>query len=321
MTESYGTSSYRSASSSGADRDLTPDFARTTLLNRDRHRSAFSIGRSSPTSSRRAARGTLLEDPPSTSISVVDVATVAAVTGGVVAVQKKNRRAHLEANGGGSELSNPAISTMQLSLFLSRDGSSHSLLDDLQSLAANADASTPAGLRSIVREATLAVLRAEDDWLSVGGGVQQFAGSGGGRAAATFDTAVQRERAKWTKDTVSNVQRKEKVALTGTAAKKRSSSSSSAALAGPLPTYAVVTLLIGWGSAPASSRQWSASSKDMKVKDRASTRAYLEWLSSAASQGDVRSLELLWTPADPSDNLTQEELETKWPGLRTIGWD
>jgi uncharacterized membrane protein len=111
----------------------------------------------------------------------------AAVTGGVVAVQKKNRRAHLEASGSASSLNNPAVSSLQLSFFCSRgEEGVRTILDELRALASHADASTPAGLRAIVRESAVAALRAEDDWLGVSGGVQQFAGNGGGKAASTF---------------------------------------------------------------------------------------------------------------------------------------
>jgi hypothetical protein len=187
ITESIRSERYHGSSSSSSSADFNRDFTRNTLLNKQHSggSSAFSIGRTS--TRRRAAGGTLTEDPPATSITLLDVATVAAVTGGVVAVQKKNRRAHLEASGGASSLNNPAVSSLQLSFFCSRgEEDSRTILDELRSLASHADASTPAGLRAIVRESAVAALRAEDDWLGVSGGVQQFAGNGGGKAASTF---------------------------------------------------------------------------------------------------------------------------------------
>jgi hypothetical protein len=57
---------------------------------------------------------------------------------------------------------------------------------------------------------------------------------------------VTRERAKWTRDSVSNLPKKSKVAITGTAgSSKTSKQAASAALAAARPTYAVMTLLIG----------------------------------------------------------------------------
>jgi hypothetical protein len=53
---------------------------------------------------------------------------------------------------------------------------------------------------------------------------------------------VTRERAKWTRDSVSNVNKKSKVAITGTAG---SSKTSKQAASAARPTYAVMTLLIG----------------------------------------------------------------------------
>lgn len=86
--------------------------------------------------------------------------------------------------------------------------------------------------------------------------------------------------------------------------------------------YCLHTCCAGWGSSPEGSKKWAQNSaKEAKVRDRSSTRAYLEWLSTAVSQGDIRAVELLWTPAEPSDTMTQEELESKWPQLKSIGWN
>eukprot|EP00611_Tribonema_gayanum_P002472 TRINITY_DN11847_c0_g1_i1.p1 TRINITY_DN11847_c0_g1~~TRINITY_DN11847_c0_g1_i1.p1 ORF type:complete len:439 (-),score=119.93 TRINITY_DN11847_c0_g1_i1:870-2186(-) len=261
------------------------------------------------------------EAPAATEITATDVVVVGAVVGGIATarhVESKRRRLEMPAGSRSAGLAAsdgaPAISTLQIGLFYpNRD--TRTVMDALNALAGRADASTPKGLRAVVSEACLELLRAEGDWVAVAGGVRQH--RGGDAAEEAFQLAVTRERAKWSRETVSN---------SGNAsATKPARAAAAAAITGttaPLPTYAVVTLLIGWGALPQRAKPFLARSADVPAaKDRASARAMLEWLSAGAgARGDVRSVEVLWTPAAPTEVMGKDELDAKWPHLRSLGF-
>ena len=168
------------------------------------------------------------------------------------------------------------------------------LQQDLDKIALNADLNTAAGLTAQLRETVLALLRHPDYWTHVGAESTTVAGRE--KASELFERLSIQERSKFAVETLVNVGGKvQRRAMPG-------------GPSGEVASHIVVTLLLG-----------TADDRPLfkAVNSVADLRSVLQRLGSI-SPAYLLVYELLWTPQDPSDSLSADDLIANSPDLVTL---
>ncbi|MBD2107907.1 DUF1517 domain-containing protein [Nodosilinea sp. FACHB-13] len=194
--------------------------------------------------------------------------------------------------GSQSELLNNIVTVTRLQIVLL--AGARDLQRDLDRIALNADLTTPTGLAAQLRETVLALLRHPDYWTHVRAESQTVAGRE--QAAERFERLSIQERSKFTVETLVNV---------GGEVQRRAMS---VGPSGDVASHIVVTLLLG----TADDRPLFST-----VNSVADLRAVLQRLGSI-SPAYLLVYELLWTPQDPTDSLSGDELLANYPDLVTL---
>ncbi|MEA5452854.1 DUF1517 domain-containing protein [Leptolyngbya sp. CCNP1308] len=196
------------------------------------------------------------------------------------------------AAGSQSELLNDIVTVSRLQVALL--AGARELQRDLDRIAVNADLTTSAGLAAQLRETVLVLLRHPDYWTHVRAESQTVAGRK--KAAELFERLSIQERSKFAVETLVNVGGEvQRRAMPGGPSKE-------------VASHIVVTLLLG----TADDRPLFES-----VNSVADLKAVLQRLGSI-SPAYLLVYELLWTPQDPSDSLSADELIANYPNLVTL---
>ncbi len=194
--------------------------------------------------------------------------------------------------GSQSELLNDIVTVTRLQVALL--AGARDLQRDLDTIAVNADLNTSAGLTAQLRETVLALLRHPDYWTHVGAESQTVAGRE--KASEYFERLSIQERSKFRVETLVNI---------GGEVQRRAMPGGPS---GEVASHIVVTLLLG----TADDRPLFST-----VNSAADLKAVLQRLGSI-SPAYLLVYELLWTPQDPSDSLSADELIANYPDLVTL---
>jgi uncharacterized membrane protein len=206
--------------------------------------------------------------------------------------------------GGPSELAgltgedSPAVSRGPVSLAQVQVGllpAAKELQADLRRLAATADTGTSAGLRQVLQEASLALLRNPELWVYANAEVAQVAFSA---AEDAFNRLSMQERSKLRKEVLSNVAGRRD----GEAAPASGEDSGAVG-----SDYIAVTLLVAARNRLLLQEAHSAES----------LRDALQQLG-AISEDELIALEVIWQPEGIGEVLTTEELLTAYPQLQHL---
>lgn len=192
-----------------------------------------------------------------------------------------------------NELDNDIVTISKLQAALK--SSALSLQSELSELTLEADTETAQGLRKLLEEAALALLRNAESWTHVLGSSQTI--DRREEAEIVFNRFSIEERSKFSAETLTNVDgkiRQREVIETDRNVET--------------PAYIVVTLLIGTADdRPLFSQIDSAQAMEEALKKVASMRSdYL------------MVFELLWSPQVETDTLTEAELATEYADLVAI---
>ncbi|MFN9644496.1 MAG: DUF1517 domain-containing protein [Cyanobacteriota bacterium] len=166
---------------------------------------------------------------------------------------------------------------------------------DLRRLAATADTGTPAGLRQVLQDASLALLRNPELWVYANAEAAQVPLAA---AEDTFNRLSMQERSKLRKEVLSNV---------GGRRDQAASSAERQDPGGVGGDFIAVTLLV-------------ASRNRLLLKDAQSAEALRDALQQlgAIPEDDLIALEVIWQPEGVGEVLTTEELLTAYPQLQHL---
>ncbi len=192
-----------------------------------------------------------------------------------------------------NELDNDIVTISKLQVALK--SSALSLQSELSELTLEADTETAPGLRKLLEEAALALLRNAESWTHVLGSSKTI--DRREEAEIVFTRFSIEERSKFSAETLTNVD-----------GKIRQREVIESDRDAETPAYIVVTLLIGTADdRPLFSQIDSAQAMQEALKKVASMRSdYL------------MVFELLWSPQVETDTLTEEELATEYADLVAI---
>jgi len=192
-----------------------------------------------------------------------------------------------------NELDNDIVTISKLQVALK--SSALSLQSELSELTLEADTETAPGLRKLLEEAALALLRNAESWTHVLGSSKTI--DRREEAEIVFTRFSIEERSKFSAETLTNVDGK---------IRQREVIESDRNV--ETPAYIVVTLLIGTADdRPLFSQIDSAQAMQEALKKIASMRSdYL------------MVFELLWSPQVETDTLTEAELATEYADLVAI---
>jgi uncharacterized membrane protein len=192
-----------------------------------------------------------------------------------------------------NELDNDIVTISKLQVALK--SSALSLQSELSELTLEADTETAPGLRKLLEEAALALLRNAESWTHVLGSSKTI--DRREEAEIVFTRFSIEERSKFSAETLTNVDGK---------IRQREVIESDRNV--ETPAYIVVTLLIGTADdRPLFSQIDSAQAMQEALKKVASMRSdYL------------MVFELLWSPQVETDTLTEAELATEYADLVAI---
>jgi uncharacterized membrane protein len=192
-----------------------------------------------------------------------------------------------------NELDNDIVTISKLQVALK--SSALSLQSELSELTLEADTETAQGLRKLLEEAALALLRNTENWTHVLGSSQTI--DRREEAEIVFTRFSIEERSKFSAETLTNVDGK--IRQREVVERDRNAET---------PAYIVVTLLIGTADdRPLFSQIDSAQAMEEALKKVASMRSdYL------------MVFELLWSPQVETDTLTEAELATEYADLVAI---
>lgn len=192
-----------------------------------------------------------------------------------------------------NELENNIVTVSKLQVALNTGA--RSIQSELSQLTLEADTETADGLKQLLEDAALALLRTIENWTHVLGSSQAI--STREEAETVFNRLSIEERSKFSAETLTNVDGK---------IRRRS-------LVEPDPNegsgaYIVVTLLIGTADdQPLFTQVESAQAMQEVLKQLASMRTdYL------------MVFELLWSPQIETDTLTEAELATEYADLVSL---
>jgi len=192
--------------------------------------------------------------------------------------------------GRGGELENDVVTVTKIQVALLAQA--RYIQEDLTKLATEIDTSTPQGIQQFLQEAVLSLLRAPENWSHVSTSSQTVKNLA--EAEALFNKLSIAERSKFSVETLSNVG--------GKISRKQDFRPDPDE--GPA-SYIVVTLLLG-----------TAHDKPMIGAIHNSTELQDALQQLAALPPDyLMVFEVLWSPQDPSDSLTYDELLTEYSDM------
>src|SRR4028119_428686 len=192
-----------------------------------------------------------------------------------------------------NELDNDIVTVSKLQVAV--QSSALSLQSELSELTLEADTETTQGLRKLLEEAALVLLRNADNWTHVLGSSQTI--DRREEAETVFSRLSIEERSKFSAETLTNVDGKIRQREVVESDRNQGTTA-----------YIVVTLLIG-----------TADDRPLFVKID-SAQAMQEALKNvAAMRSDyLMVFELLWSPQVETDTLTEAELATEYADLVAI---
>ncbi|KAL6637647.1 hypothetical protein ACP70R_025219 [Stipagrostis hirtigluma subsp. patula] len=198
-----------------------------------------------------------------------------------------------DSSGGGSLLTDTQKTTVLKLQYVGLLGMARSFQKELDQIAEKADTSTPAGLSYVLTETTLALLRHPDCCISAYSSVDVKRSMDDGEKR--FNQLSIEERGKFDEETLVNVNSIKRNKAGG----QRSSGFSN--------EYIVITILVaaeGVHKLPAIN-----SSNDLKTA--------LQKLGAIPSS-KILAVEVLWTPQNENDTLSERELLEDYPLLRPL---
>jgi uncharacterized membrane protein len=181
-----------------------------------------------------------------------------------------------------------AVVKCQLALL----STARSLQHDLQTYANAATTDTAAGLGTALQDVVMALMRYSDYWRS--GLVQVQHAATLDDAERAFNQAVGQERAKLSEELTVNVE-----------GVRRQAAARETTPSDEVGQYLVVTLIVATGYPEFTAFQ-TPSAKDIE--------ATLQRLSTLLTS-DLLALEVIWSPENPNDTLTEDELIAEYPEL------
>mmetsp|Transcript_7020 Transcript_7020/g.13970 ORF Transcript_7020/g.13970 Transcript_7020/m.13970 type:complete len:384 (+) Transcript_7020:56-1207(+) len=192
--------------------------------------------------------------------------------------------------GGGAGVT---VAKLQVAVSCDSRGPS-SLLGTLGRLAETADTSTQTGVSELVSDVALALLRKEVDWISAA--VDSAKASGPEDGETKFGQFSLKERAKIERETVNKVGGKDKSEARGKEEGVDSFGTS---------TVAVVTLILALQNRPVP-----------EVTDLKTLKELLMTLGSDVLDNEsLMAAEVMWTPEEPWDRLTNDQVTLDYPNL------
>lgn len=197
--------------------------------------------------------------------------------------------------GGGVQLGGDAIAVVKVQIGLL--GMARDLQLDLEKIADKADTSTVEGLHYVLEETVLALLRNPE--YCVYGYATSTSARGPEEAEDTFNEFSMDERGKLAEETLVNVN-----------SRKRSSSSSAAGKDGEdggINEYILVTIIAAC----------DGGLKLPAVTDSAELRTALKRVGAIRADA-LQAVEVIWTPQEDGDTLTEEELLADYPMLNVL---
>jgi len=202
----------------------------------------------------------------------------------------RSQAAYLEASTG-------TVMLLQVAVYCG-DRGPNSLYGRLNNLAAGADTWSEEGLRNLVQETTLALLRSEEDW--VAGRSETFQKGMLGKSndvESAFNQALLKERAKFEEENTGRLKR---------VGANKPSYMLRRHLTKDCPLGLIVTVMVALRDAP----------NLPTIRGLDEMRSALAMTSARASiEENLLAAEVLWTPEDPDDSLTREEVFLKFPEL------
>jgi uncharacterized membrane protein len=194
---------------------------------------------------------------------------------------------------GSSALSRGPVSLVQVQVGLLP--AAKDLQADLRRLATTADTGTTSGLRQVLQETTLSLLRNPELWVYANTEAAQVPATS---AEDTFNRLSMQERSKLRKEMLSNVSGRRDQVLP--VAERQDSGEVGS-------DYIAITLLV-------------ASRNRMLLKDTNTAEALREALQQlgAISENDLIALEVIWQPEGIGEVLSTEELLTAYPQLQHL---
>ena len=184
-----------------------------------------------------------------------------------------------------------AVVKCQLALL----STARSLQRDLQTYANTASTDTVTGLASAMQDVVMALMRHGDYWRY--GVVQVQPASTLDDAERAFNLVVSQERAKLSEELTVNVD-----------GVRRQTPPSESALSNEVGQYLVVTLIVATGY-PKFTAYQTPSPKDIE--------GTLQRLSTLLTS-DLLAFEVMWSPENPDDSLTEDELIAEYPELSAL---
>lgn len=191
-----------------------------------------------------------------------------------------------------AELTNDIVTVSRLQVVLR--SRAKRLQTQFSAIALRSNTATPEGLFELLQETANVLLENEDFWTHVLAGSHTV--DSREEAEALFNKFSLQERAKFSAETLTNVN--------GVVSQQPTPPSS----ASDSPAYIVVTLLLGTADdQPLFNEIYSASLLRDVLKDILLVRSRY-----------LLEFELLWTPQDPLDSLTETDLRADYPDLVPI---
>lgn len=190
------------------------------------------------------------------------------------------------------ELDNDTVTVTKLQVALLAQA--RHLQTELTQLTETADTATPAGLSELMHESVLALLRSPEYWTHVSASSQTLHTREA--ASQAFEQISIAERSRFSAETLVNVGGRIRRQAVQLAADEPAS-------------YIVVTLLIG-----------SADDRaviDSEIHTTEELKTALQILGGMTSDY-LMVFELLWSPQDAADSLSQDELISEYPHLKLI---
>mmetsp|Transcript_26934 Transcript_26934/g.42261 ORF Transcript_26934/g.42261 Transcript_26934/m.42261 type:complete len:385 (+) Transcript_26934:72-1226(+) len=234
-------------------------------------------------------------------INPIDLIVFGAVAWGVLqlvrGVSSSGDWGSLDDEGYSSLGAGVSVFKIQLALNCANRGAD-SLLGDLQRVATSSDTSSRAGLSSVVQETALCLLRRSAEWEAAASTVEYFGSRDADKAEGAFNRIAVAERSKLEKETFGNVNG---MSLNNQSQNPRGVDQ---------PTLAVVTIALAIRGETLKGFNQVSSLTDVKKALQALAADV------TTDMGDnVLATELLWTPEDPAETMTKQDLIMDFPEL------
>lgn len=233
---------------------------------------------------------------PATSTSMGSLLFWALVVGVLVFVafmvlSRMNSRTSKGLGTTSKSLSAAQIIKFQLALL----SAAKELQTELNKLAETVNTSDPSGLQQLLQETTLALIRHPDYWMQAG--VEVLSTPSYEVAESKFDEWVMTERAKFSEETLTNVE--------GRVQKREAKPNQDGEEIGD---YIVVTLIV------ATTRTVFQPLSAMNADE---LKKLLITLGSLSAR-ELLAVEVLWTPQNTTDVLTEDDLLVGYPELKPV---